>query len=114
MKVKLRGGVPVRPDQIEAIEAELGAVLPSDFRAFVAQHDGARPEHNEVVVGALGFCVQGFIPLIQMQEVMRRIGDLPSGFIPVAQDDCGNMVILSLIAVVLIQLVLLQFGLLHF
>jgi hypothetical protein len=87
-----------------ATEAELGALearvgrLTEPYRRFLVQHDGGRPATNLFAVpGANTHArVHEFFGTRRiLEEIAVRAGRLPESVVPVAADDCGNLVVLD-------------------
>jgi hypothetical protein len=97
MKIKLlRNGKPASEAEILALETSLGYRLPDSFRAFVAKHDGAKPEPNEFEISHNnGGGVSRFIALNEILKQSAYIENLPRRAYPVATTSGGNFVFID-------------------
>ena len=86
--------MPVPPQQtLHLLAARMGANLPASYVDFVSRHDGATPESNSFEVGAANASnVRRFISVADAPSILEKVDGFPSGMIPVAEDDCGNLV----------------------
>jgi len=88
---------------IAAVEAQLGIRFPEDYRRFLAEFNGAQPEGNvfdvpsmaeqssvRVFYGATG---DEYDDLVLNWKVF--LGRMPANLIPIAEDDFGNLVVIS-------------------
>jgi hypothetical protein len=100
LPVAIPPGKPVSPIDPERLERAVGAPLPAGYRAFVAHHDGAEPADNIVrfsdVHGPQASGVRAFLPVSDAPRLMRAFEGWPRGFIPLAEDGCGNYFLVSL------------------
>src|SRR5579872_5176023 len=94
MTVAFNRGAPLAEEAIAAAEAQMGFRLPSQFRRFVALHDGARPEPEGFdVPGFGGTGVRRFLPLAKIERTRRITEGFPAQWaFPIAEDDVGNLV----------------------
>ena len=83
--------------RIAAVEAALGAALPDDYKAFLARHDGARPEPNIFRISDTNSAgVNGFIPAAELLKERALLADeLLPGAVPIAWAEGGNYVVLE-------------------
>lgn len=96
MIIKLFNGHVRTNEEIAVVEEKLGKRFPDSYRMFVAKHDGAVPELNEVETEEVGFIIQVFIPIDQLTiEEISCEEDL-GVFVAIALDGCGNKVLLDL------------------
>lgn len=92
---------PASPEDIATAERALGVGLPSDYCAFLQEHNGGRPQPNQVdgnpMVGVtVLFGVNAADP--ELDLVGRNLdlrGRLPDGLLAVADAAGGNLVCLS-------------------
>ena len=73
--------------------------LPDDFRIFLLDHNGGEPETNEFAIPGLSNAsgVNEFLSVNQIREESERYRDrFPSGMIPIAFAEGGNLVFLAL------------------
>lgn len=94
MRIKLGSGHRASEDDLNALEKELGHRLPSDFRRFLKQYDGAEPEPNIMETNPL-VGINRFIPVRFMLDEKRVICSLSKTLIPIAWASCGNYVLLD-------------------
>lgn len=95
MTVQLKNGKPAPKETIVAIEAVVGP-LSESVRRFLAYHDGAEPESNTFRVSDnCDSGVRRFIPASEVLRQCRYIDGLPSRAYPLAEDDCGNFVVVD-------------------
>ncbi|MFN7176929.1 MAG: SMI1/KNR4 family protein [Thermaurantiacus sp.] len=94
MPIELATGLPPASDALDRLAAAAGGPLPPGYLDFVARHDGAEPAaniiHFEDDFGAQASGVRRFVSVAEAPELMRAIEGWPKGFIPLAEDDCGN------------------------
>ncbi len=84
-------------EAIREFEVELGRDLPEQFRAFLAQNDGAKPEVNEFRIpdAENSSGVNEFYSIVMMRRTSERLsGRIPDGSIPIAAAEGGNEVLL--------------------
>lgn len=96
MTVKLTGGCPATPENIESLQRKVGKALPASYIKFVSINDGAVPESNILKAGDDVFCVNKFILVSDVYKNMMLIENLPKNAFPIASDDSGNYFILAL------------------
>lgn len=99
---------PVSDDELQAVEAALGASLPASFREFLrtasggyieyvidvpTQHGGTEP----IVFGSI-FSARAGDPesLLQEIELARELTEVPPGVLPFARDGGGSIAYLDL------------------
>lgn len=89
---------------VELLEWELGAELPSDYKEFLARHNGGRPEPDTYDFGDGGDAsdVHRFfgLGLRGVYDIQKKIkvfkGRVPEMFLPIATDSGGNLVCMEL------------------
>ncbi len=90
--------IPTTPglseDQIAAVEQVLGCRLPPTLRSFAQRHDGSRPEDNTFDVPGNQSGVRTFIALADAPLLRDEIDGFPRTGVPIADDGCGNYVLL--------------------
>ena len=107
MTIEIRDpGKPLTPDQLMALERELGARLPEEYSRFLIDNNGGVPHPNVVdIEGLVGTPtdVQEFFGIgleIESSNIMwymREISErLPEKTLPIACDSGGNLFCLSL------------------
>ena len=94
-----RSSIGAHEVDIHALEANIGARLPEDYRTFLLDHDGGEPEDNEFAIpgadNASG--VNDFMSVKQIRGEIEGYGDrFPSGLIPIAFAEGGNLIFLAL------------------
>lgn len=92
MAITIPQTVGLSDEQIDGAEQALGCTLPASFRAFLRDHDGAKPGDNIFVVPGNQSGVRAFIPIGDASELRREIDGFPRRGVPVAEDGCGNYV----------------------
>lgn len=102
-----QAGPPATIEAIEACERRLGVSLPPDYRSFLQEQNGGDPEPNsfEGAVAVRWFLSVGPVPIEGLEELEAIAyayspeGDadyeLPSEFLPVGEDDFGNLICLN-------------------
>ena len=91
-------GQSVSPVEIESVEAVLGVSLPSDYRQFLARHNGAEPESNILWIGEnQAVSVRTFLAVSELLTEQKKFKDeLPASILPIAYDGCGNYICIDL------------------
>ena len=88
------------PEDVTALEGAIGATLPEPYRRFLAKGDGGEPEANIIdVPGAddQSVGVTEFFGAAGVREELERLGErIPSGTVPVADAEGGNLVLIAL------------------
>ncbi|MFA6241911.1 MAG: SMI1/KNR4 family protein [Candidatus Hydrogenedentales bacterium] len=100
-------GPSVSYADVEQLEASIGRTLPDDFKAFLMQYNGGRPEPNEYPLVGLDnnpygmvhffFGIDDPVESCNLEwnfEVMN--GRIPDNLFPIACDDGGDLLCLSL------------------
>ena len=91
-------GGPVSEEDVGSVEANLAVVLPSDYRAFVREHNGARPRPNAVEIpGKREVVMEGLLRLDSGAResvnsaalALRKRGD--RNLVPFGRDPFGNL-----------------------
>jgi hypothetical protein len=96
MTIQLKNWKPASEETIVAIEGVLECPLSESVRKFLTIHDGAKPESNTCkVTEECSFSVRRFIPTAEILLHRKYIDGLPQKAYPVAEDDCGNFVIVD-------------------
>ena len=91
------------PRFIDAVEQQFGLTLPSDYRAFIAAHNGGRPKQNPVRVPGLDSDVLvDFIfglgcdrKLDLLSWTREYAGEMPPGVLIFAPDPGGTLFLLD-------------------
>lgn len=78
--------------QIELAEKRLGCQLPTAWRVFARQHDGAVPQDNVFQTANNESGVRCFVPLLEAASPRQEIDGFPGQGVPIAEDGCGNYV----------------------
>ncbi len=89
-------------EDIQNFEAKVGAKLPEDYKEFLLQYNGGSPRQpNEVtshssasVRSFLGFNSESVRDLNKVTE--SYTGRIPKSTIPIAADESGNLIVMSL------------------
>lgn len=93
MKIHLHDGKPASEEPTQALEVALGCRLSDSFRAFLRDHDGAKPEANVFEINDKDQCgVNRFIPAAEIWKERSHIENIPSKAYPVAWAECGNFI----------------------
>lgn len=97
---------PLTEAQIEAVEKQLGAKLPQDYKSFLLAHNGGRPEpcvfpisdFPDSTLDILNrFLAIGGGPFDDLMDYVRTYRDrIPPNLLPIAYDPGGNVICLSL------------------
>lgn len=96
MSVNLSDGVERSEAELIAVESSLGLSLPADYRRFVSQQDGARPDDNIFDVGDDNDCgIDCFIPIAEIGKERTYIEGLSATRLPIAWAEGGNFVCLE-------------------
>jgi cell wall assembly regulator SMI1 len=96
--------VPPTAARLADFERTLPAALPDDYRAFLRVHNGGRPEPSGFAIPGLGdrsgiarFLALDGAPWDDLEAHLRMYsGRIPRGWLPVAYDDCGNLLLMPL------------------
>lgn len=80
---------PARPGDIQELESAAGSPLPADYKRFLEQSDGAKPEPNEA----------GVTRFLSIREVLRDRSSYEGcleakGLWPIADSEGGNYICL--------------------
>jgi hypothetical protein len=84
---------------LSALEAMVGAELPTDYRAFLTEQDGGEPASNAFAIPNADneSGVNEFLSVRQAMDELRRYGDrLPPHTVPIALAEGGNLILLAL------------------
>jgi len=96
MKITLTDGMPASKEAVQELEAALGFPISDSFRRFVSQYDGSTPSDHSFPVGEDNASrVRRFIPVSNILEEREYIDNIPVRAYPIADDDCGNYVLLD-------------------
>ena len=94
---------PATADAIATFERTCGQALPPDYRDFLQRYNGGRPTPNAFEIGGgLGDGgVRSFYGLHDGDYSLAAAftstrGRMPQHLLPIAEDDCGNRICLSL------------------
>jgi hypothetical protein len=104
-----RSAPPASPEAIRGVESRLGVALPDDYKAFLRQQNGGKPEQNFLEGGddIGGAAVRYFYSAGSNED--EYVDDLESiaslyrgpehqlnlGFLPIGEDDFGNLTCLK-------------------
>ena len=92
----LRREPPASPELIARLEAQLGHPLPDDYRGYLLQQDGGRLNNNDQAVNTV-FGLGDVPDWASMWGVLETYRDrVPGWLLPVADDDTGNLYVVSL------------------
>src|SRR5262245_27230830 len=90
-------------EAIDDFENSNQVQFPEDYKKFLIEHNGGRPEPNIIVAGSFKTDVQAFLGMHDgpfhanlwqhMQVFQNRI---PGWYLPIATDSGGNLFIMSL------------------
>lgn len=100
-------GPPLTQERITILERELGIVLPDDYKAFLLQFNGGRPDPGDFPIRGLESNPFGRIRLFpRVDGVIESsnldlsyniyAGRIPMNFIPIARTGTGDLICLSL------------------
>ena len=93
-------------EELSQLEASIGSTLPGDYRRFMSELNGGRPEPSgfvfETTDGKSDSSVRYFLTLDELverytiQEFLDQYSDrLPQKMLPIACDSFGNLVLLD-------------------
>ncbi|WP_395851770.1 SMI1/KNR4 family protein [Cystobacter fuscus] len=102
---------PLATSALDDAEQQLGVRLPADYRAFMLQHNGGRPESDRfdiswqasqaAAAAGKGSLLSWFFSIYEEREenllVANRVdfrGRLPSGTVAIGRDPGGNLLLL--------------------
>lgn len=95
--IKISGGHRLSEEEIRNVENDMGVSLPDDYRCFVSNHDGARPQPNIFSISESNESgVNEFIPLRRIRRECTFIENLIDGRMPIAWAEGGNYVCLDI------------------
>jgi len=78
--------------QIELAEKYLRCKLPTAWKDFARQHDGAVPQDNVFQTTDNETGVRCFVPLLEAAPLRQQIDGFPGHGVPIAEDSSGNYV----------------------
>lgn len=95
---------PIDAKAIAGFEANTGLALPADYKDFLLQHNGGRPEPGVFDIPGWGDTIVN--DLFGIGEESGRVGDLleaydawfdriPAGFVVIGDDPAGNPILLA-------------------
>lgn len=93
---------PLDPQEISVFEKSQGITLPTDYKLFLEEYNGGKPVPNSFDFddGNDASCIDSFLGLTNkeyysIQDYMKGYeGRIPEGFIIIAHDPGGNLVLL--------------------
>jgi hypothetical protein len=104
----IHGPDKANSDDIADAEQRIGQPIPPRYRAFLAEHNGGRPEPSEFTMagGRKGsteigsvksfLAVNGPEETLELEYVFNTFRDrIPAGFFPVARDPGGNLICIA-------------------
>jgi hypothetical protein len=94
---------------IQQLENELGHRLPEDYRRFLVQTNGGRPERARFAIQTLDGSTDSIVDwlltldireqLYTIRKYRRMYEDrIPNGMIPIGCDPFGNLILLNIVA----------------
>jgi hypothetical protein len=93
-------GEPADEDALAELEERAGHALPVAYRDFLESHDGAVPEPNTLPDAASGsdVSVRTFFSVEEVLGQLEQLGPgrVPEEVLPIADDDLGNGLFISL------------------
>ncbi len=96
MKITLTEGKPAPLEAVQKLEKVLGCPISGEFRRFISNNDGARPQPNSFPIGDDNSSgVRKFIPVSNILEEREYIDNIPVRAYPIAEDSFGNYVLLD-------------------
>lgn len=98
MKVELNSKNIVTAAEVEWLERALGLTFPESFRAFLMKYGDAKPDENVFDIGGTNSSeVRSFLTPKEIEHTLATIWyDFSPGQIPIADDSCGNYVVVDL------------------
>lgn len=97
MSVKVAKSAAAPTSDIAAIEAFLGSELPSGFKGFLSEYDGAKPPTNIFPIDSANDSgVNRFIPSRRFLLEREKIEGLPDRAFPIAWAEGGNYVLIDI------------------
>lgn len=94
--IEISGGRRLSEEEVREVEQDLEVSLPDDYREFVANHDGVRPQLNIFPISNTNESgVNEFIPLHRIRKECTFIENLGDDRIPIAWAEGGNYVCLD-------------------
>jgi hypothetical protein len=82
------------PASIAGLVSKYGE-LPPTYVEFLSAHDGVVPPENVVSDSEMTIGVRSFLPAREILQVALKTEGLPKNFIPIADDDSGNLVCIN-------------------
>jgi hypothetical protein len=95
---------PLKTDVLGSIEQAYNITLPKDYRDFLLVFNGGKPIESEFSLkdSSNSSLVAGFFGITDSKDynllfhyVVIYTGRIPSNTIPIADDQCGNIILLS-------------------
>lgn len=93
---------PVRPADLDSLEARFGTPLPESFRRLYLTHDGGYPDPTRYLDEVVPWGLDGFLPLAhgvvpipRLADDMAEINDALDGLLPFASGT-GGVFLLSM------------------
>ena len=99
MTIELNPENTVTADDVDGLERALGLTVPDTIRDFLMKYGDAEPESNSFDVADINDLseVRRFLTPQDIEETLATIDyDFSPGQIPIAEDSCGNYVIVDL------------------
>jgi len=99
MKVELNPENTVTAEDVDGLEQALGLTFPESFRAFLMKDGDAETEENVFDIADINNRseVRSFLTPQEIQHTLEIIWyDFAPGQIPIADDSCGNYVVVDL------------------
>jgi hypothetical protein len=96
---------PVTEDEIAEFEDKHNLLLPTDYKEFLLQHNGGRPEPNMFPIRDFPYDTHGLMgwfygidddfDLSLAENIETHTGRIPDDLIPIGHDPGGNLICLG-------------------
>ena len=97
MPIKLKDPSLTSMADIKNFERNLGKLLPENYKEFLLNYNGAKPESNTFKIGIDNDCgVDRFIPISKIIDEAKNIDHAYTSQIPIAWAEGGNYILLDL------------------
>lgn len=103
MAIEMTESAPIGgSEDVQNFETFVGSKLPRDYKEFLVKHNGGSPQQPNEVKGHSGASVRSFLGINgesgrDLYKVLENYsGRIPKNTIPIAEDGCGNLLVMSL------------------